>query len=81
MKIRWQWLLYPVTVSLYLVFMILVYLPVIIYSTWRMRRIQRQFLQAVKDANEGKIPEWLVVPGRTGSAKAKSVKEAKDSSK
>jgi len=73
MKIKWQWVLYPVTVPLYLVFLILGYLPLMLYTRHRLRRARGRFLQAIRDTKDGKIPDWLVVPGRTGSAKGKSV--------
>lgn len=48
----WPVLLWPVTVPLYLVFLILVYLPVCLYTVWRVKRARGAFIKAVKRANE-----------------------------
>jgi len=73
MRKWWPVVLWPVTIPLYLVFLILVYFPLSIYFNWQMRRASARFLQVIRDTKDGKIPDWLVVPGRTGSAEGKSV--------
>ncbi len=38
----------------------------------KVARARRKFLKAVRDVNEGKIPQDLPLPGRTGEVRGQS---------